>query len=240
MALPDSYSIPWRHIRNSHGACAVISSAASEAAKDPRRSGRPCRCAGEIRWKSCENSNEYCRTEIFNLKNIWNIAVNISELEIEEETSWKHLKPPWKWKESENHMEVDLWRRLFGRFYLEDLGGLAVSGQQLVLAVAKISKNPAGLHGFDTCSRYRFMISDKSRLKSTIVCLQCGKPNKKPTIWGAFVTPHYKNWYSVEDGLWLGLPSPCHINSLQFASPGLMHREFTIAVIDRWVDTWIF
>jgi hypothetical protein len=43
------------------------------------------RRAGEIRWKNCENSNEYCRTEIFNLKNIWNIAVNLSELEIEQE-----------------------------------------------------------------------------------------------------------------------------------------------------------
>lgn len=92
----------------------------------------------------------------------------------------KTFETPWKWKESENHMEVNLWRRLFGRFYLEDLGGLAVSRQQLVLAMAKISKNPAGLHGFDTCSRYRFMITDRSRLKSTIVCLQCGKPNDKP------------------------------------------------------------
>ena len=113
-------------------------------------------------------------------------------------------------------------------FYLEDLGwgrGEPESDiQQLVLAVAKISKNlqkscwspwAMGL----IRERYRFMISDRSRLNNTIVCLQGGKPNDKPTIWGAFVT-HPIKIGNVGDGLWLGLPRPCHINSLQFASQG--------------------
>ena len=153
------------------------------------------RRAGEIRWKNCENSNEYCRTEIFNLKNIWNIAVNLSELEIEQENlenMWNSMKMNRKWKSP--------WTSICDGYYvaLFLLGGSWVgtgwtgkwypaigpgSGKDLQKS-PKILLVSMGL----IRERYRFMISDRSRLNNTIVCLQCGKPNDKPTIWGAFVT----------------------------------------------------